>query len=75
MRLIYAMIDVITSNCWLSQAIKAMQMCQMIVQAMWAHQSPLLQLLHFDDSTINELKKLGVKDIPDFLNMEDEDRY
>ena len=43
-----AMVNVMSSNCWLKPAILAIQLCQMIIQAVWIDQQPLLQLPHFD---------------------------
>lgn len=46
----------------------------MCVQALWPRQSPLLQLPGFDQDLVDELLKVQVKDISDFLNMDDEVR-
>lgn len=73
-KLVHGMVDIISSNCWLSQTIKAMQLCQMIVQALWANQSPLLQIPHFTPALLQELKAMHVEDIGDFLNLEDTQR-
>ena len=43
------MVDVMSSNCWLKPAILAIQLCQMIIQAVWIDSAPLLQLPHFTD--------------------------
>ena len=72
--LIQAIVDVISSNCWLKPAILAMQLCQMMVQAQWITDSPLKQLPHLTSPIIESLKKKGVEDISDFLNMEDDER-
>lgn len=39
--------DVITSSSWLNPALAAMEMSQMVVQAMWQSDPVLLQLPHF----------------------------
>lgn len=72
--LIQAIVDVISSNCWLKPAIVSMQLCQMVIQAQWLTDSPLKQLPHLTKEIIDNLKKKGVEDIADFLNMDDEDR-
>ena len=41
---------------------------------MWPRQSSLLQLPGFDQDLVDELAKVSVKDISDFLNMDDEVR-
>ena len=68
------MVDVISSNCWLKPAILAMQLCQMLIQAQWLSDSPLLQLPHFTSSLISKFRNEKIEDIADFMNMEDEDR-
>lgn len=50
-----------------------MQFCQMLVQAMWVNESPLLQIL--DRSTVRILNdNYEVKEINDFTEMDDEER-
>jgi hypothetical protein len=50
-----------------------MQFCQMLVQAMWVNESPLLQIL--DRSTVKILNdNYEVKEINDFTEMDDEER-
>jgi pre-mRNA-splicing helicase BRR2 len=73
-KLIPALVDVISSNGWFKPALIAMQLSQMLVQAMWVDDSPLLQLPHFDSDRIRRCERAGIKDIGDLLNMEDEDR-
>lgn len=46
-RLIQACVDVLSSNGWLSQALSAMELAQMVTQAMWKRDSYLKQLPHF----------------------------
>ena len=43
-RLIQACVDVLSSNGWLSPAIAAMELAQMVTQAMWSKDSYLRQL-------------------------------
>lgn len=66
------MVDVISSNGYLKPALLSMELSQMIVQAMWVSQSPLMQLPYVgNQQMVQELKKAGVEDIPDFMNMDD----
>ncbi|RVE44496.1 hypothetical protein evm_010825 [Chilo suppressalis] len=46
-RLIQACVDVVSSSGWLSPAVAAMELAQMVTQAMWARDSYLRQLPHF----------------------------
>jgi len=69
------MVDVISTNGFLQATLLAMELSQMIVQAMWRKESPLLQLPGFDADTVEMLKKdAGVEEIADFMNMEDDVR-
>jgi len=75
--LVHAMIDVICSSMGssLKPAILCMELSQMIVQAMWTHQSPLLQLPFMTNDTISTLdQQASVCDIADLMNMEDGQR-
>ena len=47
LRLIQACVDVLSSNGWLSPALAAMELAQMVTQAMWNKDSYLKQLPHF----------------------------
>ena len=58
---------VLSSNGWLSPAIAAMELAQMVTQAMWSKDSYLKQLSHFSKGLID-------KRIFDIMELEDEDR-
>lgn len=51
-RLIQACVDVLSSNGWLSPALAAMELAQMVTQAMWKKDSYLRQLPHFTSEII-----------------------
>lgn len=51
-RLIQACVDVLSSNGWLSPALAAMELAQMVTQAMWSKDSYLKQLPHFSSEHI-----------------------
>ena len=71
-KLVHAIVDVISSHGYLKQALLAMELSQQIVQAMWVTQSPLLQLPFIDTETVSQLKHIAkVEDIVDFMNMDD----
>lgn len=46
-RLLQAIVDVISSNGWLSPALTAMELCQMVTQGLWDRDPELMQLPHF----------------------------
>jgi pre-mRNA-splicing helicase BRR2 len=73
-RLVHAMVDVISTNGFLQATLLAMELSQMVVQAMWPKQSALLQLPGFDRERVDKLKTEGVEEIADFVNMEDDVR-
>ncbi|KAK5082295.1 Pre-mRNA-splicing helicase BRR2 [Lithohypha guttulata] len=62
LNLLSACVDVLSSEGHLN-ATSAMEMCQMVVQAMWDRDSPLLQIPHFTPETVGVLNKAGVNDI------------
>lgn len=51
-RLLQAVVDVISSNGWLKPALEAMELSQMIVQGVWARDSYLRQIPHFSPELI-----------------------
>ena len=73
-KLLHAMTDVISTNGHLHPTLQCAELSQMCVQAMWPRQSSLLQLPGFDQDLVDELAKVSVKDISDFLNMDDDVR-
>jgi pre-mRNA-splicing helicase BRR2 len=75
-RLLQALVDVISSNGWLNPAIAAMELSQMIVQAMWDSDSPLKQLPHLTHEVIERIKKEepNCESIMDFLDLDDKRR-
>jgi pre-mRNA-splicing helicase BRR2 len=73
-RLLQAVIDVISSNGWLAPAVAAMEMAQMVTQALWDRDSQLLQLPHFTKRLAAVAEKQEVEGVFDLMEMEDEDR-
>lgn len=77
----HAMVDVISSSRDdalstgnnLRPAILCMELSQMIIQALWTNQSPLLQLPYLTLPMIESLKdNAEVEDVADFMNMDDD---
>merc|ERR1712168_883144 len=73
-RLIQACVDVLSSDGWLSPAIAAMELAQMVTQAMWSKDSYLKQLPHFGKEVIEISNEKGIESVFDIMEMEDEDR-
>eukprot|EP00915_Cephaloidophora_sp_WS-2016_P003244 GHVH01004364.1.p1 GENE.GHVH01004364.1~~GHVH01004364.1.p1 ORF type:complete len:2220 (+),score=424.86 GHVH01004364.1:55-6660(+) len=70
-RLLQALVDVLASSSWYSPAIIAMELCQMIVQAVASRAVPLYQLPFFDEARMKRANELGVVEVPDILNCDD----
>ncbi|KAI4153866.1 MAG: hypothetical protein LQ340_002049 [Diploschistes diacapsis] len=60
-------VDVLSSEGHLQSATSAMEVCQMIVQAMWDRDSPLKQIPHFTPEAIAAAQKAGINDVFDFI--------
>ncbi|EOD51861.1 putative pre-mrna splicing protein [Neofusicoccum parvum UCRNP2] len=68
--LLSACVDVLSSEGHLN-AMNAMEISQMVVQAMWDRDSPLKQIPHFDNRLVQEANTAGVQDISDFIDAMD----
>ncbi|EEQ98855.1 u520, putative [Perkinsus marinus ATCC 50983] len=73
-RLIQAMVDVVASHEWYRVALRAMELSQMVVQAMGPDTSLLMQLPYINQDMVEEAKKMGVEDVLDILDLDDDKR-
>ena len=73
-RLIQACVDVLSSNGWLAPAVAAMELAQMVTQAMWSKDSYLKQLPHFTSDIIKRCSEKNVETVFDIMELEDDDR-
>lgn len=73
-RLLQAMVDVISSSGWLAPALATMELSQMVTQGMWNTDSPLLQLPYMDAELVKKCQAAGVASVPDLIDMEDSER-
>ncbi|KAE8717867.1 SNRNP200 protein [Hibiscus syriacus] len=76
-RLLQSMVDVISSNGWLSLALLAMEVSQMVAQGMWERDSVLLQLPHFTKELAKRCQENpgeNIETIFDLVEMEDDKR-
>ena len=62
--------DVISSSGWLNPALAAMEMSQMVSQALWERDSVLMQLPHFSKDLAAKCAAAGVESIFDLQEME-----
>jgi len=73
-RLLQAMVDVVSSNSWLHPALAAMELSQMVTQAVWDSDPILKQLPHFTEERIQRCKDKGVESVFDLLDLEEANR-
>jgi len=73
MNLLSACVDVMSSNAWLN-ALGAMDLSQMCVQAVWDRDSPLQQIPHFDPEVIKRCNGANIASVYDIMEMEDAQR-
>nr|WCZ58359.1 U5 small nuclear ribonucleoprotein 200 kDa helicase [Paratrimastix eleionoma] len=74
-RLIQAMVDVLSSNGWLAPALAAMELAQMVTQGLWnRNDSPLKQLPYFKEEIAHRFQEKGIENVFDFMGMEDDQR-
>ena len=73
-RLIQACVDVLSSNGWLSPALAAMELAQMVTQSAWNKDSYLKQLPHFTSEVIARCTEKGVETVFDIMELDDDDR-
>ncbi|GAA5834693.1 hypothetical protein JCM9279_007084 [Rhodotorula babjevae] len=73
LNLLAAAVDVLSSNAYLN-AVGAMELSQMVVQAVWDSDSPLRQIPAFSSDIIARCKSANVESVYDLLELEDTDR-
>ena len=71
--LLHACVDVMASNAFLN-AMGAMDLAQMCVQAAWESDSPLKQIPHFEPELVKRCKSNGIESVYDLMEMEDDKR-
>ena len=64
--LLSAAVDILSSEGHLN-AMSAMEMSQMVVQAIWDRDSPLKQIPHFAPEVVKVAQEFGIRDIYDFM--------
>ncbi|CAF1466344.1 unnamed protein product, partial [Adineta steineri] len=73
-RLLQACVDVLSSNGWLSSALTAMELTQMITQAMWNKDSYLKQLPYFTKDIIQRCVEKKIETIDNLIEMQENER-
>ena len=74
LRLLQAMVDVISSSGWLAPALAVMELSQMSVQGLWDRDPVLMQLPHISRDLAKKCAAAGVESVFDVMDMEDDDR-
>mmetsp|Transcript_3040 Transcript_3040/g.9258 ORF Transcript_3040/g.9258 Transcript_3040/m.9258 type:complete len:2169 (-) Transcript_3040:2467-8973(-) len=74
LRLIQAIVDVLSTSSWLSAALAAMELSQMVVQATWASDSYLKQIPHMTPDRLKRAAEKEVETVFDLTELEDADR-
>jgi len=70
-RLLQAIVDVISSNSWLAPALAAMELSQMITQAIWDSDANLKQLPHVDNEFLKKAADEKIETIYDIVELDD----
>lgn len=75
-RLLQAMVDVISSNGWLKPALACMELAQMVTQGLWDRDSILLQIPHFTTDIVErcEASEEEIESVFDIMSLDDEPR-
>ncbi|CUM63214.1 uncharacterized protein PRCAT00000784001 [Priceomyces carsonii] len=73
LNVLYASIDTLSGEGYLN-AIHAMDLSQMIIQAVWNKDSPLKQIPNFDNEILSRCSKAKIDTVYDLMAMEDEER-
>ncbi len=64
----------ISSSGWLNPALAAMEMSQMVTQALWQRDPVLMQVPHFTREAAERAAAAGIETVFDLVEMEDEAR-
>jgi len=77
-RIIQAIVDVISSNGWLKPALAAMELSQMAVQGLWSKDNALMQIPHFSKAIIQRCDAFDgeepIESVFDILTLDDDVR-
>lgn len=69
-RLLQAMVDVISSSGWLAPALGCMELSQMVTQALWDKDPPLMQLPFITREIATKCREKEIEGVIDLIEME-----
>jgi activating signal cointegrator complex subunit 3 len=69
LRVLQAMVDVVAESGWLAATLRTIGLLQMVVQARWDTDSPLLGLPHLEPHMLHLLHQAGVSSLPELQQM------
>ncbi|KAJ2390085.1 Pre-mRNA splicing [Coemansia sp. RSA 2611] len=72
--LLQAMVDVASSMGWMQPALAAMELSQMVVQAVWEGRDPLVKQVPHVGKVLDRCKQAGIESVFDLMDMEDSER-
>jgi len=72
--LLWALVDLLSTEQYLKPTLICLELCQMMCQALWDTDSSLLQLPHVTREIAKEFKLKGIEGIFDLVEMEDHER-
>ena len=67
LRVLQAMVDVVAESGWLAATLRVVTMLQMVVQARWEQDSPLLTLPHLQAHQLYCLHQAGLTGLPELM--------
>ncbi|UPQ98040.1 pre-mRNA splicing helicase BRR2 [Chloropicon primus] len=73
-RLLHAMVDIVSSSGWLQPALEAMEFCQLLTQGLWTKDSWLMQLPHFTKELAAKCAGQEITGVFDVLDLDDAER-
>ena len=75
LRVLQAMVDVVAESGWLAATLRVVTMLQMVVQARWEQDSPLLTLPHLQAHQLYCLHQAGLTGLPELMSRAEQGGY
>lgn len=74
--IINGILDIALAHRWLQTSLRCMELSQLLVQAMWFQENPLVQLPYINQDVLKtmKLKRKNIRNIAQLREMSDEER-